>query len=107
MSPETVIATFRVKKSEEQAFRALLAKHWPLLARLELVTPTPPVQYRGADDGGAPVFYEIFTWTGRAAVDAAHTNPEVHALWDAMERCVEDRGGHRKWEFPHVEPVRV
>ena len=40
--PVTVIATYRVKKGEEDAFRAYLSKHWPTLREHDLTTEDPP-----------------------------------------------------------------
>ena len=103
--PETVIATYRVKKGRERAFHVLLKGHWPTLRREGLVTPTKSVIYRGKDDSGAYVYYEIFSWVSAKAVRDAHTNPAIHALWGRFADFVEDRGGRPKWEFPHVDEV--
>lgn len=103
--PETVIATFRVRAGEEDAFQALLDRHWTTLHRLGLTNGEPSLVFRGTDATGGPLFVEIFTWKDAKAPEAAHHAPEVEAIWGAMEPLVEDRPGRAKWEFPHVEPV--
>ena len=105
-APETVIATYRVQKSKEQAFLELLRKHHPVLVRLGLATEEEPVIYRGEEDG-APVFYEIFTWVDGMAPRTAHHTPDVAAVWEAMGTLVEERNGRPKFEFPHVEKLEL
>ena len=97
--PDTVIATYRVRPDREAAFRRLLASHHPTLLSLGLVTPEPPVVYRGE----GPTFYEVFTWKDADAPGIAHETPAVARVWEAMGTMVEERGGKPKWEFPHVE----
>lgn len=103
---ETVIATYRVPPAHEQAFVELLRRHHPTLVRRGLATPTAAQVYRG-DEDGRPVFVEIFTWRDAAAVEAAHHDPEVMPLWEAMGRMVEERGGRPGFEFPHVRRLQL
>ena len=103
--PPTCIATYRVKAGHEEAFIALLNRHYPTLKSLGLVTDDPPTVYLGKDEG--PVFYEIFSWKNEDAPRVAHEAPEVMAIWEPMGEHVEDRGGRPKFEFPHVEPVTL
>ena len=101
----TCIATYRVKAGHEEAFIALLNRHYPTLKSLGLVTDDPPTVYLGEDEG--PVFYEIFSWRNEDSPRVAHEAPEVMAIWEPMGEHVEDRGGRPKFEFPHVEPVTL
>ena len=105
--PDTVIAQYRVKAGSEPAFERLLEKHWPTLDRLGLTNGEPSLVFRGKERAGGSLFVEVFTWKDAKAPDAAHTNPEVGAIWGAMEPLVEARGGREKWEFPHVAPVAM
>jgi hypothetical protein len=103
----TVIATYRVIAECEREFRALLARHHPTLVRLGLATSAPPTIYRGVEDGGGPIYFEIFAWVDAAAPGAAHEHPDVMAIWEPMGRMVEDRAGGPRFSFPHVEEVSV
>ena len=105
--PETVICLFRVRKDKEDEFRALVERHWPTLHRLGLTTAEPSKVYRGADRSGGPLWVEIFTWKDGRAAHVAHEHPEVAAIWEPMETCVEERKGVAKWEFPNVQPVSL
>jgi quinol monooxygenase YgiN len=103
--PETVFATYRVRSGREAAFRELLARHWPTLARLGLVIGPKALVFQANDPAGGPVFVEVFSWRDAAAVETAHSHPEVRAIWGAMEPLVESRDGRPAWEFPHCHPV--
>jgi hypothetical protein len=102
----TVICHYRVRSGQEQAFEALLERHWPALRRLGLATAEPSRVYRGADEKGRPLFWEIFSWSSDDAAGRAHSHPEVAAIWEPMDALCESREGQRNMEFPHVEPVR-
>jgi len=101
-----VICRYRVREDRERDFRELLNGHWGLLHGLGLVTDDPPQQFRGADplDGG-PLYFEIFTWRNPRAVNHAHENFEVNAIWERMRACMVERDGNPVWEFPHVRPL--
>ncbi len=105
--PVTVIATYRVKKGEEDAFRGHLAKHWPTLREHNLATEEPPLIFRGEDEGQEPFYVEVFAWRDQAAVDTAHQLPEVMAIWEPMGNHCAERGGRPAMEFPHVERVEL
>ena len=102
--PETVICTYRVKPGNEDAFEALLRRHWPTLHEYELVTDSPARAYRGSDDDKRPYYVEIFDWLDGAA-RRAYEVPAIAALWDPMEALCEKRGDRPATEFPHVSPV--
>lgn len=78
--PRTVIACYRPKPGQEAALHALVHGHVPALRRLGLATDRAPYTLRAAD--GTCV--EVFEWTSAAAIEAAHTNPEVHRMWAAF-----------------------
>jgi len=103
--PETVICHYRVKGGCEAEFLELLRRHWPTLRRLGTVTEEPSQIYRGADEMGRPMLWEIFHWKSAAAFEKAHQHPEVLAIWEPMDALCEPRDGRPNMEFPHVECV--
>lgn len=106
-TPETVIAIYRVQATSEDAFFGLLREHHPVLLKLGLVTDEPPVVYRGEEEGGGPIVFEIFTWIDGEAPEKAHHLPEVMKIWEAMGTMTEDRDGRPQFEFPHVSRVSL
>lgn len=102
--PLKVICHYRVIEGKEAAFEALLAKHWPTLNALGLATDDRTQKFKGAEDDGKPIYFEIFDWQ-EGAVDRAHEHPEVMAIWEPMGQLCEERGGKPSMEFPHVEPL--
>ncbi len=104
---DIALCTFRVKPGSEQRFEALLARHAPTLRRLGLATAEPSQCFRGLDDAGRPFYFEVLPWTDARAVQTAHQNPEVQAIWNPMSECCEERGGRPTMEFPHAERLFV
>lgn len=105
--PETVIAIYRVRAEKLDAFMALLRRHVPTLRRLGLATDDPPVFYRGEENEGGPIVFEIFRWADGEAAGTAHHTPEVMAIWETMGAMTEERDGRPQFEFPHVERVEL
>ena len=105
--PCTVICRFTVKPDCEKAFLKVLSRDWPGLLKMGLATKDEPMVYRHEDETGGPVYFQIFTWTSADAAQRAHSNPAVMASWTAMDPLTEQRGDHKKWEFPHVETVSM
>ena len=103
MAEETVICTYRVRRGSEQAFEELLARHWPTLHELGVVTDQPAAIYRSLGDD-APVYVEIFEWR-EGGFQQAHEHPRVVAIWEPMDTCCEDRDGRPGMEFPHFRHV--
>jgi hypothetical protein len=103
----TVICLYRVTPGREGEFTTLLERHWPTLRALDLVTDSPPKHYRGAEQGGGPLFVEIFDWKSEEASRLAHEHPEVMAIWEPMDKLTEKRNGRPNMEFPHVHPLAV
>jgi len=56
---------------------AAVEKHWRVLAAENLVSERPPYVMRAMD--GTVV--EVFEWLSSSAIERAHKNPAVHALW--------------------------
>lgn len=105
--PETVICLYRVRAGSEKRFVELLARHWPTLRDLGLVTEEPARHFRGEEHDGAPLFVEIFDWVDARAAQRAHEHPEVMAIWEPMDGLTEMRGGRPNMEFPHVRRIEV
>lgn len=107
MSVPTAVCLYRVRPGKEDDFIALLARHWPALHALGLVTDDRPQHYRGAERDGRPLFVEIFTWKSDDASRIAHEHPEVMAIWEPMDQLTEQRAGRPNMEFPHVRPLAI
>src|SRR5580700_701858 len=81
------LVVYKVKKGKDAEFRQLLAKHWPTLDRLGLVTSEPAKIWRGenirsAHEGSSWV--EMFSWKEETGSDVAHQSPEVMKIWEPM-----------------------
>jgi hypothetical protein len=98
---DTVICTYRCRPEAEDAFVALLERHWTTLHDLGFVTDDRSVILRKIDE---PTYVEIFTWV-EGGFGKAHEHPDVLAIWEPMEPLLEERHGRPKWEFPHYRPV--
>jgi len=96
-APETVIATFRVKPDQMDAFLALMPDYWAALQKRNMVFVEPYVLMRGTENG-KPIVVEVFTWRSGDAPDNAP--PEIQAYWDKFNTMVEARDGHKGIEFP-------
>ena len=83
MSGVMVIACFRPKPGKEDALVTLVKEHAPALRTEGLVGDTPVIAGRAVD--GAIV--EVFTWKSQNAIDEAHSNPRVKAMWDEFEKA--------------------
>jgi len=71
------IAAYRPKKGEERTLREVLKDHLPILRKERLVTDRPPYLMRAADG----TFIEVFEWKSTAAIQSAHENAAVQAMW--------------------------
>jgi quinol monooxygenase YgiN len=77
------IAAYRPKKGKEKLLREVLKDHVPILRKEGLVTNRPPYLMRAADG----TFVEVFEWKSAAAIEAAHQNPAVQAMWARFEEA--------------------
>lgn len=78
-----VIALFRPKPGMAAALDACVADHLPILRAQGLATARPSLVLRAAEGS----ILEIFEWMSQAAIDSAHTNPAVLALWERYAAC--------------------
>lgn len=81
------IAAYRPKPGRDAELLALVKTHIPILRAQGLVGEEPALCGR-AKDG---TLVEAFVWKSKAAIEAAHSNPAVGALWGkfaALSDCV-------------------
>jgi hypothetical protein len=100
------ICRYRVKEGHEGEMETLLARHWPTLRAVGLVSEDPPLIYRGLpsgkpgdEHGAAGVYIEIFSWADASGPRVAHETPEVMAVWEPMGAICEDM------DFPAFEQI--
>jgi len=73
-----VIACYRPKPGMKNALDALMRDHVKILRQEDLVTDRVPIMME-AKDG---TVIEVFEWKSVEAIDAAHSNPAVLAMWE-------------------------
>ena len=89
--PETVMVTLHAKPGADAALAEVVARHWDIARRLNLVIESPHLTMRGHENGGESYIVDIFSWRDASIPDAAP--PEIQAIWAEMNRLVEARGG--------------
>ena len=72
------IVAYRPKPGKDQEILALVRERVPTLRKEGLVTDRKPAIMR-AKDG---TIVEVSEWKSREAIDAAHKNPIVLAMWE-------------------------
>jgi hypothetical protein len=101
------IAVFRPKPGKEDDLLACAHDHLPVLRGEGLATQRAPLVLRASDGS----LLEIFEWVSEAAVEAAHSNPRVLALWERYAACCDyvtlSDLPEAKAMFPHFELVTV
>ena len=78
MNGVCVIVAYQPKPGKEEELLAIVRSRVPTLRKEGLVTDREPVLMR-AKDG---ILIEVSEWKSREAIDAAHKNPTVLAMWD-------------------------
>lgn len=78
MAGVCVIVAYRPKPGKEQELLELVRTRVPTLRGLDLVTDRVPTLMRARDG----TFIEVSEWSSREAIEAAHRNPTVLAMWD-------------------------
>ena len=76
-----VIAAFKPKPGKEQELLAVVEKHWRILESQNLVTSRPRYAMQGKDG----TVIEVFEWRSLEAIEQAHHNPVILALWKEFE----------------------
>jgi quinol monooxygenase YgiN len=81
------IVAYRPKAGKEQELLELVRNRVPTLRKEGLVTDRVPTIVRSGDG----TIVEVSEWKSQEAIDAAHRNPNVLAMWDkffAVCECV-------------------
>ena len=81
--PRLVIVAYRPKPGKEGLLLAELRDHVHVLRSEGLATDRPAVHMR-AKDG---TLVEVFEWASSAAIEQAHANPRVSAMWGRFAAC--------------------
>lgn len=76
-----VIACYAPRAGRESELHELARGHVRRLRAQGLVTDREPIIAVAAD--GTVV--EVFEWISQEAIDAAHTNPAVRAMWEEFD----------------------
>ena len=87
MAGVCVIVAYRPKTGHEAELLELVRSRVPTLLKENLVTDRLPVLMRARDG----TIIEVSEWKSREAIDAAHKNPRVLAMWEkffALCDCV-------------------
>jgi hypothetical protein len=102
-----VIVAYRPKPGKEADLDALVAEHVPILRAAGLATDRAPVIAKAKD--GAVV--EVFEWVSPKAIELAHADETVRALWERFEDACDyvplselPEAGSLFSEFTPVEP---
>ena len=72
-----VIACYKPKPDKNEALRILMKEHLAILKSQDLVTDRASIIME-AQDG---TVIEVFEWKSKEAIEAAHTNSAVQAMW--------------------------
>ena len=73
MEEQITIACYKPKPGKAEALHLLMREHLPILRSQDLVTDRDSIIME-AKDG---TIIEVFEWKSLAAIEKAHTNPEV------------------------------
>ena len=82
-----VIVAYRPKPGKEKGLLELVRSRVPTLKKENLVTDRVPTIMRARDG----TIIEVSEWKSQEAIDAAHKNPNVLAMWNkffALCDCV-------------------
>ena len=105
MSGVVVIVAYRPKPGKENELLDLVRSRVPTLRREGLVTDRVPTIMRSRDG----TIIEVSEWKSRDAIDAAHKNPNVLAMWNkffAICDCIPlNTLAEAKEMFAGFEPV--
>jgi len=73
-----VIVAYRPKPGKERELLELVRNRVPTLRKENLATDRQPIIMRARDG----TIVEVSEWKSQEAIDAAHKNPNVLAMWD-------------------------
>ena len=102
-----VIACYRPRPGQEAHLLEVVREHMPILRSEGLVTDRASCAMKAADG----TIVEVFEWKSAQAVEQAHSNPNVLAMWGRFNEtceCISLSKLHETAQlFPHFEPVDV
>jgi quinol monooxygenase YgiN len=102
-----VIVAYRPKPGKEDALLQLTREHVPMLRAEGLATDRAPYAMRAADG----TIVEVFEWKSEEAIAAAHTRPQVQAMWgryaEACEYVSLDSLAEAHQMFAGFEPIAL
>ena len=105
MSGVIVIVAYRPKPGKEKELLDLVRSRVPTLRIEGLVTDRAPIMMRARDG----TIIEVSEWKSQEAIDAAHKNPNVLAMWNkffAICDCVPlNMLAEAKEMFAGFEPI--
>jgi quinol monooxygenase YgiN len=105
MSGVLVIVAYRPKPGKERDLIDLVRSRVPTLRKEGLVTDRAPIIMRARDG----TIIEVSEWKSQEAIDAAHKNPNVLAMWNkffAICDCVPLKTlAEAKEMFAGFEPI--
>ncbi len=100
-----VIVAYRPKPRKEKQLLELVRNRVPTLRKENLVTDRKPAIMRARDS----TIVEVSEWKSQEAIDAAHKNPNVLAMWNkffAICDCVPlNTLAEAKEMFAGFEPI--
>jgi quinol monooxygenase YgiN len=85
MNGVCVIVAYRPKLGKERELLDLVRNRIPTLRKEGLVTDRVPTIMRARDG----TIVEVSEWKSREAIDAAHKNPNVLAMWEKFSAVCE------------------
>ncbi len=80
-----VIAAYRPRSGKEVQLLQIIREHMPILRSQGLVTDRPAYAMRASDG----TIVEVFEWKSAKAVEEAHSNQVVRALWARFDEVCE------------------
>ena len=85
MSGIIAVVAYRPKPGREEKLLQLVRSRVPTLRKEGLVTDRMPTVMRSRDG----TLIEVSEWKSREAIDAAHKNPSVLAMWEKFSGLCE------------------
>ncbi|MDP3740684.1 MAG: hypothetical protein Q8R02_25075 [Hyphomonadaceae bacterium] len=105
--PRIVIVAYRPKPGKQDILLAEVRDHVHLLRSEGLATDRHPIVLRSKDGS----ILEIFEWASPAAIEEAHNNPRVQAMWGRFAQCCDYAPLNTLPEsadlFAEFEPVEI
>lgn len=80
-----VIVAYTPKSGKEEQLLTVVAKHLQVLRAERFVTDKAAYVMRAADG----TIVEVFEWRSAEAIELAHSNPSVQALWQEFDEACE------------------